>query len=322
MTETVAQEQARTKPELENFIAVHLSPEVQQDILAFLDYCKVKKISYPWSSTNSWTLKTKGKSIGTIHIPGNKEIEKGGVLWSVGLNMKDLLQYDDFFFTNELQSIILHNWKPCANCSPCAPGYTGKFLGKEHHNLCQGLHKVFRNPDAKDIESVEKIIDFRMSVTHGTAARPLFDSETHGLTRIDNKKRIIGISDLKENPFPIGPNESVNYLFDGKYASYARFHAGETSHDVLFQLDEPAELVMYSLVTGFRIDPPDGWKLYGAVSKDGVWTLLDAREEFPKPLTNFTERAFKIGTPGTYRCYRITFEGRKIILAQVHLYTQ
>ena len=61
MAETLSQEQRRTKPRLEDFIAAYLNAEWRQDALMFLDYCNVKKILYPWSSTNTWTLKSKGK---------------------------------------------------------------------------------------------------------------------------------------------------------------------------------------------------------------------------------------------------------------------
>ena len=44
MAETFSQEQRKTKPKLEDYIAAHLSGELRQDVLALLDYCKVKKI--------------------------------------------------------------------------------------------------------------------------------------------------------------------------------------------------------------------------------------------------------------------------------------
>ncbi|MDR2570533.1 MAG: hypothetical protein LBD23_09585 [Oscillospiraceae bacterium] len=49
MTDTLAVEQAKIKPKLENTI-MGLDVELQQNVLAFLEYCKAKKITYPWSS--------------------------------------------------------------------------------------------------------------------------------------------------------------------------------------------------------------------------------------------------------------------------------
>ncbi|MCL2487266.1 MAG: hypothetical protein FWE80_01130 [Oscillospiraceae bacterium] len=324
MAETLAQEQAKTKPELEDFIAVSLHDYARQAVLAFLDYCRAKKISYRWTSTNTWTLKAKGKSLGGISIDGEN-------CWAVWLHLTELLQYDDFIVKENLQSAILNSIKHCTGCnSYCAPGYTGKILGKEHRSLCRAMYIVdrndhcidFTNPDAAAIDRAKRIIDFRLSLPHGTASRPVFDPVTDGLTRIDNTLRVSGVSDLQGNPFRGAPNMKIDYLFDGKYTSYARFWANENCYDVVFQLDEPVELVMYSLVTGFQLQVPDSWKLYGAASKDGPWMLLDARDEFPKPVTGYTEKTFKIGTPGAYRCYRFTFERCKFDLSQVHLYTR
>ena len=60
-TESLAKKQAKIKPTPEELIATILSGDKQQNALAFLEYCKAKKISYPWSSTNRWNMKAKGK---------------------------------------------------------------------------------------------------------------------------------------------------------------------------------------------------------------------------------------------------------------------
>ena len=335
MAETIAQEQRKTKPTLEDFIAANLDEKTRQDALAFLDYCKARKISYPWSSTNTWYLQAKGKRIGIIWIgsvkaPGQYDDDTH---WAVGVGFYELIQYDDFIIKENLQSVIANSLIYCSkhnsNCSgSCAPGYTGEIAGKQYHNLCRAMWILdgktcinFKNPNAAAIERVKRIIDFKLSICHGTTNRPIFDPFANGLSRVDNKLRVSGVTDLHGNPFPWGHNDSIQNLFDGKYFKYAYFFTEEHSNDVLFELDEPIELAMYGLVTGHRLDVPDSWKLYGAATKDGSWTLLDARDEFPKPVTNYTEKAFNIGQSVAYRYYRFTFEGCRFILSQVHLYT-
>lgn len=342
MSATLAQKQMRTKPKLEDFIAAALSDELQRDVLEFLDYCKAKKISYPWSSTKTWTLKTKGKSIGLIWVGGAKWINgkrvtedlNDGSGWTVGAGYAELLQYTDFIENEKLQSVFLNSLKRCSKCSSGCPPYTVKISGKEYRSICRSKYFdrdtciQFKNPDAEVIEKIKKILDFRLGILHGTAKRPVFDPVAAGLTRLDNKMRVSGISDLQGNPFPGRPNEKIDYLFDGKHDSYARFAAflfgdnAKKSYDVLFQLDAPVELKMYSLVTGFRLEVPDKWALYGAESKDVPWSLLDARDEYPKPMTLYTEKAFKIGAPGVYRFYRFTFESSSFVLSQVYLYAR
>jgi len=330
MADTIEKEQMRTKPVLEDFIASHLSGEPRREALAFLDYCKAKKISYPWSSTNTWYLQAKGKRIGIIWIGGVKAPGQydEDTLWAVGAGFYELLQYDDFIIKENMQRAILNSLLRCSDCgSFCAPGYACKILGQKYSNLCRAMWILdgktcinFKNPDAGAIEKVKRIIEYRLTLRHGTASRPVFDPAADGLTRIDNKLRVSGMKCLQGNLSSDSHNMKADYLFDGKYASYVHFFNKEHSNDIVFELDEPVELVMYGLVTGHRLDVPDSWKLYGAEPKDGSWTLLDERDEFPKPVTNFTEKAFKVDAPGAYRRYRFTFEGCRFILSQIHLY--
>ncbi|MCL2432973.1 MAG: hypothetical protein FWD16_00430 [Clostridia bacterium] len=240
MPETIAQEQRRTKPKLEDFIAASLDAETRQNALAFLEYCKAKKISYPWSSTNTWTLKAKGKSIGLIWIGGDKWIDGQKVAeeklndeksWSVGVWYTELLQYTDFIVKENLQGVFLNSLKRCSKCgSGCSP-YAVKILEKEYRSICRSKYLdrdtciQFKNPDAEALHRIQKMIDFRLGISNGTANRPIFDSATERLARVDNKLRVSGITDLQGNPFPGRPNEKIDYLFNDKYDSYARFNA-------------------------------------------------------------------------------------------------
>ena len=331
--ETLAQAQRRTKPKLEDFIATALGDELQQDVLAFLAFCKTKKISYPWSSTNTWTLKAKGKSIGLIWV-GDKEPPEqyDYTRWAVGVGFTELHQYDDFIVKENLQSIIWDSLMYCTHCNTyCEPGYTGKILGRTYRNLCRAMYILdgktcinFENPDTEAIEKAKRIIDFRLALPHGTANRPILDPVTDELTCIDNPLQVNGITDLQGNPIlnRITSKSKIENLFDGEYDSYARFWANENSYDIVFQLNEPAELVMYSFVTSFQLQVPDSWKFYGAASQNEPWTLLDEQDEVPKPVTSYTEKAFNIGMPGTYRYYRFSFERCKFDLSQIHLFAQ
>jgi len=334
MAETIAQEQAKTKPKLENFITEHLDAESRQEVLAFLDYCKAKKISYPWSSTNTWTLKAKGKSIGLIWLGGEKALDKydDDTRWAIGVSFVELLQYDNFIIKESLQSILFNSLKHCNNCNAyCTSGYTENILGKEVRHLCRSLFILdektcinFKNPNATAIEQAKRVIDFKLAIPHGTANRVIFDLAAHGLTRIDNASQVCEVTDLQGNPIQnqITAISKVENLFDGQYNRYARFWTNENSYDVVFQLNKPATLVMYSLVTSIQLQVPYHWRLYGATSKSEPWTLLDEQGAFSKPVTSYTEKAFSISNPKTLQYYRLSFERCKFDLAQVHLYTQ
>ena len=306
--ESLAQEQRRTKPKLEDIIASRASMDdkAKQVASLFLDYCNAKNITYRWNSTNRWNLMAKGKSLGYIGI-GVRETDDNS--WSILLNHREIIQYEDFIQKEGLSEIINNNLHLCEKCSGSCMSCAGK-LG-------------FENPDAGTLESVKRILDLRLNLLqrNGTGNRPILDPETEGLTRINNKLSVSGVSDLHGNS-----NGNMNNLFDNKYNSYCYVGPYESfmlvgdKHNIVFQLNEPVELKMYSLVTGLRTDVPDKWALYGAESVDGEWVMLDARDQFPKPVTLYTEKAFKINAPKTYQYYRITFESRQFVLSQIHFY--
>ncbi|MCL2545701.1 MAG: hypothetical protein FWE06_00710 [Oscillospiraceae bacterium] len=319
MPETLAQEQRRTKPKLENVIASRecMGDKSKQVAYAFLDYCNARNITYKWSSTNRWNLNIKGKSIGYIGIGARKRDDNS---WNILMNEKELVQYQDFIEREGLLETIHNNIGYCIKCHGNCTPKSATILGKTFNNVCSGL--CFKNPDADTLESIQKILDFRLQLTHGTASRPILDPATDGLTRINNKLRVSGVSDLHGNA-----NDNISNLFNGKCGDY--FYAGpydyqsnSGSHDILFEMDKPVELKMYGLFTGLRLDVPNGWALYGAESKGGEWILLDAQNEFPKPVTLYTEKAFSIDKPKIYQYYKITLDGSYFVLSQVHLYTK
>ena len=317
--ESLAKQQAKTKPTPEELITSNLTNNEQQNAFAFLEYCKSKKISYPWSSTNRWNMKSKGKSIGWIDIGGERKWNADGS-WYIDLDMRELYHHEGAIEKEGLAEFVKMHIKKCNNCGSCAPGGKITLFGEEFQNICHGGQLYICNPDTSTLENIQKLINMRQAIPRGTPARPLFDSTTDGLTRFDNK-RIGEISDMDGND-----DANMRLLFDGKYdkyyyaGPYGEFKSKETSHDILFELDKPVELAMYSLVTSMRTEVPKKWTLYGAVTKGGPWQKLDEQEKFPNPATSYTEKAFKINAPTAYQHYRITLEGGMFMVSQLHLY--
>jgi len=324
MPETLAQEQKRIKSNFEDIVATRASmdDEAKKAAYAFLDYCNAKNIAYQWSSTNRWNLRARSKIIGYICIGVRSRDDDS---WRIMLDLKELLQYEDFIQKEGLTEIIHSNINYCEACNKSMCGklrnpMITKILGKEFHNLC-GVFVCFKNPTIEALDDIRKIIDFRLILSHGTASRPIIDPITEGLSRIDNKLCISAVSNLDGKT-----NENMGNLFNGKYNNY--FYAGPydghmstgSSHSILFELDEPAEFKLYGIVTGLRLDVPDKWELYGSASKDEPWVLIDSQNDFPKPVTLYTEKAFKIDAPKPYKYYHITFEGQYFVVSQVHFY--
>jgi len=333
MSETIAKKQQQTKPKFEDVIATRASMTVgdRQISHAFLDYCKANKITYRWSSTNRWTLSAKSKTLGYLAIGFRSKDDNS---WSIMIGLNEFLQYEDFIRKEGLSEIILNNLNYCEKCNPnvcgscnfakkhgcenCTNPCPGTvILGKEFHKkmgngLCGAMAR-FKNPDAEALKNAQKILDFWLAIPQGTASRPIFDPATAGLTRIDNKASVSGISD-----------ENMANLFNGKYNSY--FYAGSYDymsigniHSIEFELDKPTALAMYSVVTGLRIDVPHGWSFYGA-ELNGSWTLLDVQHEIPAPIARYMEKAYSVDATKAYQRYRIIFEGTHFVLSQVHLY--
>jgi hypothetical protein len=109
MSESIAQEQRRTKPRFEDIIESResMSDDEKQIAFAFLEYCNAKKITYTWSSTNRWNLRAKGKIIGYICIGVRSRDDNS---WRILLDMKELLQYEDFIQEVGLAGIIYHRF--------------------------------------------------------------------------------------------------------------------------------------------------------------------------------------------------------------------
>jgi len=317
--ESLAKQQAKSKPKTEDIIASHLTGDKQQNALAFLEYCRAKKISYPWSSTNRWNMKAKGKSIGWIDIGGERKGNADGS-WYIDVDMRELHQHEDAIEKEGLSEFVKKHLKMCTTCASCAPGANVTICGEEFKGVCYSIPLYICDPDAETIENIQKLINIRLAIPRGTAARPLRDSKADGLTLIDNKW-VSGISDMDGNT-----NGNMCLLFDGKYdkyyyaGPYGEYKSNKTSHDILFKLDEPIELAMYGLVTSMRTDMPQKWTLYGGVSINGPWDKLDEHEEFPRPITSYTEKVFKISAPAAYQYYRINLEGWTFMVSQIHLY--
>jgi len=110
MPETLAQEQKRTKPKFEDIAATRASMngQAKQVVYAFLDYCDAKSITYKWSSTNRWNLNAKSKSLGYIGIGVRSRADDS---WSIILDLKELLQYEDFIQKEGLTIIAMCSCK-------------------------------------------------------------------------------------------------------------------------------------------------------------------------------------------------------------------
>lgn len=105
-----------------------MNDDEKQVAYRFLDYCYAQAITYTWSSTNRWNLKIKGKIIEYICIGVRSHDDNS---WRILLDLKELLQYEEFIQQEGLTEIICNNVNYCERCN--------------HKNPCYGSATVLSN---------------------------------------------------------------------------------------------------------------------------------------------------------------------------------
>ena len=276
------------------------------------------KLNLSWASANTWNIKHKGKVILYIRMTGadyfthRKDIEDGSWLIAPPFDIKH--DYSDFS-TKAFKEAVWRNVNYCAGCIKCKPGNSYNILGSEFEKVCNSIIS-FVNPTVEDIDCVKKLIEYKINSPeiHGTPKKPLLDSKTDGLVRMDNKTDITDVSGTN------GVNATK--LFDLKYAM---FHS-RSDCEVIFSTVEPVTLMMYGLVTYKEDKFPSRWSLFGKINEGDSWVQLDSRmktDVFSEPFIYYSEKTFEIATRNIYQHYKFTFEGNGLyFLSQVHFYIQ
>ena len=314
-------EQKTTKPKIESVITEYqfLHSGVKEMLQDFIIWLKSNKISLGWASSNAWKMAYKGSRLGTVRLyEGSLYIDP-----PFGNNDGDL---EKFIINENLAEIIWNNVEFCVNCFCATPGHSARILGRDFENVCHSVR--FKDPGTDEFACAKKLLEYviKTSQSNSTAKRPVFDPETAGLTRIENKMRVSGVSDLRGIP-----NENAERLFDGDYSQslyvgpYGPYKSDGRSCEITFHLDVPVTIEMYSIVTNKNGVIPNSWILYGAVSENDFRKQLDARintDAFTEPIPQFSEKAFKVDNPGSYRYYKIVFEGGAFQLSQMHFYVR
>lgn len=152
------QDQKKTRPKIEDVISSYLSGAVQQNAAAFAAYCRENKLTPQWTSSNTWVLSYKGKRAGYIKLRDDSwYIIPYNAMgpWPVFSE-----EWEQFIRGEGLTEIVWENIKSCQHCLPCAPGRDFTILGKAFTHVCNAMY-VFWNPDARTMDGVKKLIEFR-----------------------------------------------------------------------------------------------------------------------------------------------------------------
>ena len=233
---------------------------------------------------------------------------------------------DNYPISDELRDFLWAHVNPCnhfkTNGKQCGcgqqPGLDFSILGRDFKNCCN-CPICFMNPDAAKFEKIKELVPaLKRCIEHVKKATVVSNPSPEG--RIDGKRVKVLVA-----PPNAQPNEEVGNLFNGRSdTKYCACHGGE----IIFKLDKPETLKMVGLVTaddnalyGGRI--PKKLELYGAKGDGGDWVKLSTPylEYAFNPITDYTEKAFKIANPAPFEYYKLTIEGNGVYqFSQMRLY--
>jgi len=302
------------KPKIEEVIPLYVPAASQQTTLAFVAWLRQQKMSPAWSGVhNAWDAKCKGKTICKISL------HNGG--WSALLYLHDMHRYENAIISEGLQEIILSRLHECNYCfggkNHCVGGFNLTVLGINFTGICdRGAYPSFPNPDNTMVDDIKTLIKFEQQARSENAPHspllntvPAFSPNTEKFGLIDNQ-RVTGIA---------GKTKSVAKIFDRNYSEdYGTRNGG----DVLFQLDKPEALKIYSFVTGASERIPIEWVLYGYNCETESWIELDRQSRANVGIiSHHTEMEFHITIPSKHQHYKLHMKSDGYIqFLQMHLY--
>ena len=324
--------QRKMRPKVEDVVPLIVDGKNQKNALGLIAWLRKNKMAPGWSGVhNAWDAKCKGKTICKISLRSDGwAINDTKGTWHVELYLKNMKQYEDLILSEGLQDIILSRLHGCKYClsgtKHCVGGFDRTILGKKFNGICNSLYPGIFDPDKAMIANIKKLLEFEQKARMDAASsspplsppssiEPIFSSQTAKYTRIDNQKRVSGVT---------GKTKGVINIFDGDY-SIDKEYGSRNSSDVLFQLDKPETLKMYSIVTGAREYVPGESTLYGYVEESQQWLELDKQNKataFPNPIAKHAETAFNIAIPSAHQYYKLSIKSIAgyIQFSQVHLY--
>ena len=163
-TISLAREQQKTKPKIEDVISRQLEGSRQQNALDFVAYLRENKLNPAWAATNAWWVNYKGKRLVSIRVRG---IHTDGMPLMYGLDpgswhIGHWLQGFDFpdSLHDALKQFIWANMQPCKHCMSCAPGHSGEFFGRKFETVC---YFRIENPDAEGLAFTKNLLECKKS---------------------------------------------------------------------------------------------------------------------------------------------------------------
>jgi len=152
------------KPKVEDVIYEVLADDVHEMASDFVAFLRANKLTTPWSATNSWKIRFKGKDVGFLSTYGTAAYRGLTVnSWQICFTAHDFACDDTALGESCVLSDIQKNivWSKLSNCQnhpyQCNPGKSMTILGKKIENVChQWLYLT--NPDIESLDCAKKLI--------------------------------------------------------------------------------------------------------------------------------------------------------------------
>ena len=151
---TLAQEQQKVKPKIEDVIGERLEGDRQKNALDFIAFLRENKLSPVRMDIGSYAVKHKGKSVCNIYIRDG---------WWMIRHRPSVLEYNDEnkFMDDELTKFVLDNVNPPECKNKNCPGWTRDhviILGKQFDKVCNCWPLRIDNPDGETLECCKKLV--------------------------------------------------------------------------------------------------------------------------------------------------------------------
>jgi len=165
---SLAKEQIKTKPKIEDVMNENLDGDILKNALDFVAYLRENKLNPRWTAKNAWWVDYKGKHLFSIRVGPKEPVTWGYGLesrswqiahWDIGnwfLNNPE--KYKELTDCDTFKKFIWSSLHPCKRCMCCAPGHNGTYFGKKFESVCGP--RVF-NPDAEALEHTKKLLECR-----------------------------------------------------------------------------------------------------------------------------------------------------------------
>lgn len=164
---TLAQEQMKAKPQIEEIIPELLDGELKETALEFVAYLRAKKHTPRYSSINSWRISHKGKCV--CYIKMSHKMVKN--IWCVVFYL-DEYKYE---FSEGFKKAVQDNLKPCEAClKACPKGLKLTVFGKEFIGICRHFPIQFENPNDHTLEYLKELIEYRKGLIDTNTISPKF----------------------------------------------------------------------------------------------------------------------------------------------------